>query len=186
MYMYTHARTRNTRANTSTHLNPFTPEFNATCWLISRWWQARTHAHHIRTRTHADTRPSSYTFHVHISLLPFLSHLSLSFSLTPPGFIRFSPRNTQELCKTHTHTHTLSHTHTQHRGKGERVGERERERERKRGRRVGESVKTSLTFWSFPVVKSSSIRRGQNLAWSNHFFHSPLKKGRGKKSVRFN
>lgn len=121
-------------------------------------------------------RQTSILFHflrIYTSLLPFLSDFSLSFSLTPPGFIRFSPRNTHEHWAKGTRTHTDTHT---------LKGKRERRRWIDRGRERA-SKWTLLFFFCFFCHESSSIRRWQSLTWSNHFFLSAKKKS---VVVRFN
>lgn len=119
-------------------------------------------------------RQTSILFHflrIYTSLLPFLSDFSLSFSLTPPGFIRFSPRNTHE----HWAKGTRTHTDTQRKAREEEMNwQRERERA---------SKWTLLFFFCFFCHESSSIRRWQSLTWSNHFFLSAKKKS---VVVRFN
>lgn len=114
-------------------------------------------------------RQTSILFHflrIYTSLLPFLSDFSLSFSLTPPGFIRFSPRNTHEHWAKGTRTHTDTQT---------LKGKRERRRWIDRGRereRQNEPYFSSFAFsamnlhpsvvdraWLDPTTSSSVLKK---------------------------
>lgn len=151
----------------------FTLEVNATCWLISWWWQPHTHAHRLTYRhTHAQThtRPSSFTFHVYIP--PPLSFALVSLFLTHSPWLY--PFQSEEHTRTLQKREGDAHTHTHDIEERERVEEREKE-ERQRQRQ------NEPYFLSFPAVNlhPSVVDR----AWLDPTISSTVLK---KKSARFN